>query len=76
MLRFLGIVAVVLLTLLAIWWIIKHLKGIIKVVLILVLCLLALGLIADPSGAAALGWFLFSLALLALAIMIISFLKG
>lgn len=76
MLGFLGIVVVALLIGASIFWIVKHLKGFIKVVLILVLCLLVLGLIADPGGSVALGWFLFAAVLLIIAEFWISFLKG
>lgn len=76
MLGFLGIVVVALLIGASIWWIIRHLKGFVKVLLILVLCLLALGLITDPGGAVALGWFLFVAVLLIIAGIWILFLKG
>lgn len=45
---------------LGIRFILRHFKGILKLVLILALLLLALSLIFDPEARTALGWFLFA----------------
>lgn len=76
LLKILTIIGTVVLCMFLIFWIVRHFKGILRLILILILILLALGLITNPEGLIALGWFLFSTVCLILAITIISFLKG
>ena len=76
LLSILGSIVVVALVVAAIFWIIKCFEGVLRVSLILVLCMLALGLITNPAAAASLGWFGFAAVCLIGAWLIISFLKG
>lgn len=76
LLKVLTIIGTIIVFMLLTCWIVRRFKGFLRVVLILVLILLVLGLITNPEGLMALGWFLFSAVCSVLAISIISFLKG
>jgi hypothetical protein len=68
-----GIVFVAAIVIVGIKFACKHKKGLLKLLIGLVLGYIILGLLFDPSGLIALGWFAFSIILLVLGVAMITF---
>jgi len=67
-----GIVLIAIIIIVALKFAITHRKGILKLLVGLVLGYIILGLLFDPSGLIALGWFAFSIILLVVGVAMIT----